>query len=127
MHTNSRMSQSFPSAFCVQSMERMDVTYSVAALDFTPASALGQALAALAVGVAKGVVCALPHTAQPLGAVERAMRNIMKAQHVGKVGTEGTLTWAALRGILVPETLTIFRKTAGIQSYVGCKLSENFA
>eukprot|EP00959_Pyramimonas_sp_CCMP1952_P290012 6065579-Pyramimonas_sp.AAC.1 len=68
-----------------QATERADVAYSVAALDFAPAGALGRGLAAFAAGAAGGVVRALPLVAHPLGAAERAMRSIMQAHHVGKV------------------------------------------
>jgi acyl transferase domain-containing protein/NADPH:quinone reductase-like Zn-dependent oxidoreductase/acyl carrier protein len=66
-------------------MERSDVSYTMVALDFVPPSTMTSLVTLLSCAAATATTSPLSRVVQPLGAVRSAMRNMMQAQHAGKL------------------------------------------
>eukprot|EP00878_Enallax_costatus_P032620 GHUV01035866.1.p1 GENE.GHUV01035866.1~~GHUV01035866.1.p1 ORF type:complete len:548 (-),score=177.63 GHUV01035866.1:22-1665(-) len=65
--------------------ERPDVSYSLVAVDFMPASGLHQAMSKLSGQLAAGIVKPLPSAVHDISNIAAALRQMSQARHVGKV------------------------------------------
>jgi NADPH:quinone reductase-like Zn-dependent oxidoreductase/acyl carrier protein len=75
--------------------ERADVTFSLVAVDFLPASVLHSSMSRLSAQLAAGAVQPLPGAVHDISSVAAALRQMSQARHVGKVVVSTAATAAS--------------------------------